>query len=206
MSAIDWFVVAAYASLAIEMLWFAVPSEASTLQLLTRPGDDADAVGRARQRSTASKIVGYLLPTAIGVVAFGIPLAAVTIPGAFERFVPIDALVHPAARGIGVALVVAGRAITVTAMRQLRGRAGRAVEAAGLFAWSRNPGLVGMYVLYAGLALIVPSAIFIAAFAPYVWNMDRRVRLEESHLARIGGEPYARYQRAVPRYVGIRRR
>ncbi len=206
MTAIDWFVVAAYASLVVEMLWFAVPSEASTLQLFTRPGDDDDAVGHARGRSIGAKILGYLLPTAIGVAAFCIPLAAATIPGAFERLLPIGALVHPVARGVGVVLVVAGRVITVTAMRQLRGRAGKDVEATGLFAWSRNPGLVGMYVLYAGLVLIVPSALFIAAFVPYVWNMDRRVRLEESHLARIGGEPYARYRREVPRYVGTRSR
>ena len=69
-------VLLAYGSLGVELTLFPIPSEASTLDLLTHGGDGtaSGALSQARDRSIAAKLLLFLLPTAIGVVLFLMPL------------------------------------------------------------------------------------------------------------------------------------
>jgi protein-S-isoprenylcysteine O-methyltransferase Ste14 len=73
----------------------------------------------------------------------------------------------------------------------------------GLFAWSRNPGLVGMYVCFAGLVLASGMPLLWCALPFYVANMHVRVRLEEAHLRLRLGQAWADYIAAVPRYLPV---
>lgn len=207
MNVVDGLVLAAYASLLLELLVFPIPSEASTWQLLASGGEQApsglaaDELARARRRTTPAKLLSYLLPTALGVALFLVPLAGMFVA-------PLrDLLTCPpqsASSWSGVVLIALGRTVTFTSVLQLRAarREPRGL-AHGLFRWSRNPGLVGMYGFYAGLCLVCLSPYMALGFPLYVANMHRRVRMEESHLEQRLGDSWRAYRGAVPRYAPL---
>ena len=199
--------LAAYAWLVIELTCFPVPCESSTYQLFFNTQEDSpqeDSLGQARRRPAWIKFAVYFLPTAIGVLLFVVPLIAVFWPRIIEFLLPVKAM-H--ARGFalaGAALVIAGRSLTFASVLQLRAQrkqAANSAQTSGLFDYSRNPGLVGMYAFYLGNCLIFPSVVLFVGFVPYVSNMHRRVLMEESWLLRNGGESFRRYMERVPRYV-----
>lgn len=200
----------AYASLVLELVVFHVPSEASTFQVFARdPADGSDpahdALAFARTRARSVKVVVYLLPTAAGVLCFLVPPVAALFPGVRGVLLPIDELARMEVRLAGIATVVVGRIVTFSSVLQMRRRqAAGALQPDGLFRWSRNPGLVGMYAFYAGASLMTPCVVLFIGFVPYLWNMHRRVLMEESHLERSLGAPYAEYLAQVPRYVRLR--
>ncbi len=203
-----WLLLAAYLSLILEMTVFAIPSEASTLQLMT--GETAvgsQRLASARRRTVAAKLLRYLLPTAIGVTLFLLPLAVACWP-AVRPWTLVVAAESRTGVVAGLALILAGRLLTFTAVlhlrRRLRGGEHR-LQRGGIFGVSRNPILVGMYLFYLGNCLWLPTPLLWAGFVLYVINMHRRVLMEEGFLEARFGADYIGYRSAVPRYVGFRR-
>ena len=207
-----WLLLIAYASLVVELTFVAVPSEASTLQLFTKEAgtDGGGRLAGARSRSFLGKVVCYFLPTALGVVMFVAPLAVACWPPLTEWALPIvdtrgDGPIGPVLIWTGLALVFAGRILTTVAALQLRRRHHRgdhALQPGGLFAVSRNPILLGMYLFYLGNCVWLPSPMLWAGFVPYAWNMHRRVLIEEDFLRTRLGHRYVDYLASAPRYVG----
>ncbi|MBL8751958.1 MAG: hypothetical protein JNK15_01550 [Planctomycetes bacterium] len=200
MNVADVAVLFAYGSLLVELVVFPIPSEASTWQLLaSRDGDAAvgAALVAARRRPTVAKAVVFAVPTILGVLAWLVPGLALLWPALREcARVPTDGTAAAA-----VAAIAIGRGLTFASVLQLRAarRAGR--PPTGLFAWTRNPGLVGMYVCFAGLVLASGLPLLWAALPFYAANMHGRVRLEEAHLQARLGDVWTRYSAAVPRYL-----
>lgn len=205
MNGIDAVVLAAYASLVVELVLFPIPSEASTWQLVgAGTGESgrsnlANALQQARSRSLVHKLVCYLLPTALGVLAWLVPLASVVVPAVGEALwcTRPPALVVP-----GLALVVLGRAITFVSVLQLRTQRRSGGAPGWLFRRSRNPGLVGMFACYVGLCCLFSSPLLWLVLPLYVGNMHGRVRMEEAHLGERLGEDWREYAARVPRYLG----
>lgn len=206
MNLADLILYAAYASLVIEMTVFPIPSEASVWQLLAEQREEhhGDALARARSHSRLRKLVTFFLPTAFGVALFVLPLLVrLGIPGTSFA----DIAISPALAASGLALVLLGRAITFTSVLQLRAQKRRGGgPPGGLFLWSRNPGLVGMYTMYLGLCCLHPHWLMWLGFPIYVANMTGRVRLEEANLLARHGASWQRYAAVTPRYLGRRAR
>lgn len=83
------------------------------------------------------------------------------------------------------AFMIAGRALTlgsVFALRRYAAEDHRALQTRSIFRWSRNPGLVGMYVMFVGFWLAMPSLTFAIGLVVYVLHMHAKVRLEEDYL------------------------
>jgi SAM-dependent methyltransferase/protein-S-isoprenylcysteine O-methyltransferase Ste14 len=205
MNVADAIVLLAYASMLVEMTVFPVPSEASTWQLLAcgRVAGEG-ALARATRAPLWRKVLWFFLPTAIGVLLFLVPLCCIVWPAARAAWVTP---VSPALVGLGLLLVVVGRVTTFVATLQLRAqrRAGGGPPQ-GLFRWSRNPGLCGMYVLYTGLCLASGVPWLWLGLPLYVGNMHQRVLIEESNLQALHGTVWHEYAARVPRYVGAARR
>jgi protein-S-isoprenylcysteine O-methyltransferase Ste14 len=147
-------------------------------------------------------VLVYILPTMLGVGLFVVPLVEVFVPALFTALRPVENLQGPALAWTGAGMIVVGRVLTMTAMGQLRrSNAATPFARTGLFRWSRNPGLVGMYVLYLGNSLVFPTVVSLLGFVPYVLNMHSRVLLEESHLLHRLGPTYREYLDRVPRYL-----
>lgn len=197
-------VLVAYGSLLVQLLLFPVPSEASVYQLLLGADDEKDdtRVAHARGLSPVKKLVTYFLPTAVGIALFLIPLAAALWPPVVDYLIPLHSLDTVWALGLGAVLVLGGQSVTVVSVLQLRRYKIRSeLQSSGLFRWSRNPGLVGMYAFYLGLCFLFPCVVLFVGLIPYVWNMHTRVLMEESHLSSRLGAPYVDYMTRVPRYV-----
>ena len=215
---IDGVVLSAYGWLLVELLFYAVPSEASVYQLMASGGPESDGdrpadqirgptdqtraqagAGRssaasshsggahsggdllagAQQRSVIAKVVLYFLPTALGVACFLVPLVAVFWRGVLTPLVPIGWLNQSWLVWAGAVAILGGRLLTFMSVLQIRKRHRRRdLQPSGLFAWSRNPGLLGMYAFYLGNCLVFPCVGLFAGFIPYVWNMHQRVLME----------------------------
>ncbi|MBL8728220.1 MAG: isoprenylcysteine carboxylmethyltransferase family protein [Planctomycetes bacterium] len=196
-------VLAAYASLVVELVLFPIPSEASTWQLLAAEtpanAPAGDALLRARSRPLAQKILRLFLPTALGVVSWLLPLGCILVPG-FAAAVWSTSV--PWLQAPGLALVVLGRAVTFASVLQLRAQRRRGAAPGWLFRRSRNPGLVGMFTCYLGLCCLFGSPLLWLGLPLYVGNMHGRVRMEEAHLSRRLGAAWTDYAARVPRYLG----
>jgi protein-S-isoprenylcysteine O-methyltransferase Ste14 len=198
---LDAFVLLGYASLIAELVLLPVPSEASTWQLF-RPRTAADGeLLRAQSRPGAAKLYSYLLPTALGVALFLLPLAAALVPG-LRAALPWSVEPGEWCLALGLWLCAVGRALTIkTAIGLRRQRHRGGLRQHGLFAWSRNPGLVGMFAFDLGNCALCPSLVLLLGLPLYAWNMHRRVRLEEAHLLAAHGPAYSDYRQRVPRYL-----
>lgn len=200
---LDAAAIAAYATLLLELTVFPIPSEASTWQLLAaRDGDTitpgAAALQRVHATARSRRVLTLLLPTALGVLAWLVPLLLVVVPSwRPAQSVPMpDAVVV-----VGIAAIGLGRAITFGSVLQLRAAKRHERLPGGLFRHSRNPGLVGMYVCYLGLMLGYGLPLLAIVLPLYLGNMHRRVRLEEAQLEFAHGASWRDYAARVPRYL-----
>jgi protein-S-isoprenylcysteine O-methyltransferase Ste14 len=200
--------VAAYVSLGLELTVLHVPSVASTRGIWTSRAELVDGYSARFRRVFAwprpLKLLALGLPLLIVYALYAYPLATLWL----GRDLLADYLFTPrlATDLLGVALVVVGRTIalaTVATLRRHDERPGDSVRlhVAGPFRWSRNPGLVGMYVFVAGLWLITPSATMLLGIVLYVLYMDFKVRMEEDFLANRFGNAYAEYRLRTGRYL-----
>lgn len=198
---LDVAAIAAYATLLLELTVFPIPSEASTWQLLAgREGTIAPTLQQVHATARSRRLLTLLLPTALGVLAWLLPLLVMLVPS----WRPTLAIAMPeAAVVIGIAAIVLGRAITFGSVLQLRAAKRRERLPAGLFRHSRNPGLVGMYVCYLGLMLGYGLPLLALVLPLYLGNMHRRVRLEEAQLEFAHDASWRDYAARVPRYLPL---
>jgi protein-S-isoprenylcysteine O-methyltransferase Ste14 len=143
---------------------------------------------------------------ALSLVAGGIaPL--LEVEGAVE---PVAALDSPLVHVAGIVLYAAGLAICVAAQLAMGASWRIGVDEAestelvtgGPFAIVRNPIYSGVIPLVAGLTLLAPNAVALAAFAALIAALEIQVRLvEEPHLLRAHDPAYREYAGRVGRFV-----
>lgn len=206
MSLTSLIVIACYMSLALELTVLHTPSVASSRRLWS-PDDTELAFYSPEFRrwfalSPIQKALRFVLPLVIVYGVFLYPLANILWgPDALG-----DHLYTPGtSTTVGaVALMIAGRALTlgsVFALRRFAAEDHRALQTRSIFRWSRNPGLVGMYVMFAGFWLVMPSPGFALGLVVYVLHMHAKVRLEEDYLGNRFGADFTRYRERTPRYL-----
>ncbi|MEV6810874.1 isoprenylcysteine carboxylmethyltransferase family protein [Micromonospora sp. NPDC051296] len=123
---------------------------------------------------------------------------------------PVGPLDHGGVRLTGLALAVAGLAATLGAQVRMgvSWRVGvdpgerTALVTTGAFALARNPIFTAMVVTSAGLALMVPNPVALAATIVLIASVQMQVRVvEEPYLDRVHGAAYAAYTARVGRFV-----
>ena len=199
----------AYLSLLAELVLLHVPSVASSYQLLSvRAGGLAGYPARWQRLSGLGlplRTVLLILPLIVIYAVFAFPLAVTLVgpdPIGDYAFVPAAAT-----QVMGVALLAAGRTLSVAAALTLRKANDRrddgiALQRSGVFRWSRNPSLLGMFVFVTGAWLLAPSLAMAAGIVFYVAYMRYKVGLEEDFLRGRFGEAYDEYCRRTPRFLG----
>jgi protein-S-isoprenylcysteine O-methyltransferase Ste14 len=196
----------AYASLAFELTALHVPSAASSLSIWSRP--PAIEAGYSAYRgvfalSGPKKAALLAVPLSIVYGVYAYPLIAAW--GVHDVLDDHAFTPAPASNVAAALLIAAGRLLTLGAVVAIRRNTVRSVEpsrlhTSGLFRYSRNPGLVGMYVFVLGLWLAAPSLTMLAGIAVYVLYMDFKVRMEEDFLEKRFGTAYVAYRRRTGRY------
>ncbi|MFK7739338.1 MAG: isoprenylcysteine carboxylmethyltransferase family protein [Planctomycetota bacterium] len=205
MNAADIVLIAAYASLVVELVAFPIPSEASVWQLVVTGGDgdgdgDAPELVAARRSPLAKRLLLFLLPTALCIALFLVPLVVVAAPSTQAILAPMR---HEAWLWPGLGLVWLGRFICFGSVLQLRTAKRNDALPAGMFRISRNPGLIGMWTMYGGLCAVIGGPWLWLGAPLYFLNMHTRVRLEEANLDARYTSSWREYVRRVPRYLPL---
>jgi protein-S-isoprenylcysteine O-methyltransferase Ste14 len=113
------------------------------------------------------------------------------------------------ARVVGGASVVAGIALGLAAIRELKAagthldpfKPTTALVTGGVFRYTRNPAYVGATSIYVGIAMYASSLPAFVALPVVLALLDHFVvSREERYLERRFGDAYASYYAAVPRW------
>lgn len=159
--------------------------------VLSKADDAAGFVGKSFKLLILLLGIHLLL----GIVKLALPVGTITLPD----------LAAP----LGWTLLIASLLWVVIAQFQM-GRSWRVgvdtsastdLVTHGLFRFSRNPIFLGMQVQLFGLFLVLPDAITFAILIAGFILISVQIRLEEQYLAGLHGDAYARYCRAVRRWL-----
>jgi protein-S-isoprenylcysteine O-methyltransferase Ste14 len=201
-------ILLAYVSLLMELTVFHVPSVASSLNLYAQPEALVESYStRYRQLfrlSKALKTVLFLVPLLLVYAVYAYPIFVIWLGPDLLG----DYLYSPvfATNVAGISLIVVGRVLaieTVLTIRRNNDQTGESfyLHTTGLLRWSRNPGLVGMYLFAIGLWLTTPSFSMLIGIVLYALYMHFKVRMEEDFLHNKFGRQYADYRAKTGRYL-----
>ena len=111
---------------------------------------------------------------------------------------------------LGGLLIAGGVALGVFAMREFRRlgtkfdvyKKATALVTGGIFQYTRNPGYVGVTLVYLGAAVMVDSLWIMLGVLPSIhWTHRKVVKREEAHLEDLFGEDYRAYKASVRRWI-----
>jgi protein-S-isoprenylcysteine O-methyltransferase Ste14 len=118
--------------------------------------------------------------------------------------------IYPGSLVIGVLLIAAGLAIYCFSAAQFFGVRGTPLPVipppklvtTGLYRFSRNPMMTGLFILFFGIGIATGSLSLVFVFTPLfiainVWELKR---VEEPELERRLGEAYKEYKKQVPMF------
>ena len=204
--ATSWVIVAAYTSLLVELTSLRVPSVASALSIWRG--------GRPLSDGYSAKYRRIFELTRIWKLVLAIPLLVVYAVYAYPAFVIWlgpdllgDYLYAPGplAEVLGLAMLLTGRVLAMVTAHTIRRNNEQCGESFylhtdGLFRWSRNPGLIGMYLFVVGIWVTMPSASLLVGILFYFLYMHFKVCMEEDFLSNKFGDQYADYLVRTRRY------
>ena len=123
---------------------------------------------------------------------------------------PVGALQHPLVQLLGAVLAIIG-IVGAFAAQMSMGASWRigvddgertGLVTTGSFRLVRNPIFTAVLVAFLGLALMVPNLVALTGWVCALFGIETQVRrVEEPHLYRLHGEPYARYAATVGRFL-----
>ncbi len=208
-------VIFAYISLIAELLLFPVPSIASCYSIMRESKNQPGTVSYKEHHfdvyraSIIRKFLLYIVPTIFCVALFLIPPVLIAFPALTDFFSPVETLNSNMIHTSGIILIIGGRFVTLYSVfcirRSFKGFLKplpvNGIVSRGVFRFSRNPGLVGMFVFYGGLFLLFPNLVMAVGFFLYFINMHNRVLMEESFLRENFGDAFLKYMGVVRRYI-----
>lgn len=137
-------------------------------------------------------------------------LGGVALGFALEAALPSASLPAALQWGVGGALVVAGVAFARAFFRALVGAGttvspfsrSTALVTTGPYRFSRNPGYLGMAIVFAGISLMSSAVWSLAALIPTLALIEFGViRREERYLERTFGAEYREYKARTRRWL-----
>jgi len=199
-------IVIVYLSLLVELTILHVPSVASTFQLFYYSDTTQDGPLMKRVKSWTVWIKSLLLfiPTAISVCLYLLPLLFVFYPDSKLWFgvKPTDLTYQV----LGWIVVFSGRFLALFSAIQIRKKNSQinnefSLKTQGMFSFSRNPILLGMYITYIGWLILFPNWVLWVGFIIYFANMHFRILLEEDFLHQKFGKQFDEYLKQTRRYI-----
>ncbi|MEE9438863.1 MAG: methyltransferase [Saprospiraceae bacterium] len=149
------------------------------------------------------KFVLFFIPVFIIYVTYVFPIYLFTDKLTFDRylFVPNDCIY-----GLSILLMIVGRYITFSSVLTIRKSNSQegdsfSLHTDSLFSLMRNPGLVGLYILFIGIWLAIPSVLFLLGIVFYISYMHFKVLMEEDFLKNRYKQPYYYYFKKTKRYI-----
>ena len=202
---VDATIVMAYISIAFELTMLHVPSIASFRSIWVAEQSTVACYSKKFQRlfhlSRPVKSLLFVPPLIAVYCVFLYPILAVVFWPPAQPLFSVTALIQI----ISVVLIVSGRLLSLAAVSTML-RKGDTTQDSGLlrsgpFRYFRNPGLTGMYVMFAGFWLALPTWSFLLGIVVYITYMHFKVRMEEDYLSHRFGSEFHEYVQSTRRYI-----
>lgn len=195
-----------YVTLVIELVFFHVPSVANTSNFFVKnknyPKVESALIQTIYRWSFTKKVIVLFIPTILVNSYFLFPFFYFyPMADSFQIFKPAFEL-----QLLGVLFVLLGRAITFGSMLYIRKENKQKndsfkLHTNGIFKYSRNPGLDGMFLFFIGFGLIFPTYISWIGLVGYFVYMLFRVRIEEEFLKELFKQEYTDYCLNTKRFL-----
>jgi len=194
----SWLILLTYLIQVVVIIRFPVPSEVSTLQLLTQ--DHGGIPGHRR-----GLLVGLGV---LGILTFHLPLIFVLVPAVTPNQLLIFIYPHSAIQlaVVGMCLIT-GTVLSILGVIALRGHRHQnsgvvpeQFQMEGIYRVCRHPVNLGLMLIMLGFFLAYPFWIMVPGVAAFFYNLHTRARLEERFLTSLYGDSYRVYQQRVPMY------
>ncbi len=196
-------VVVFYISLIIELFFYKVPSVVLTKKIMNAKHADTSYFSEAFQAyfkwSLAKKSIVFVLPLVFIYILHLYPLYLV-----YHWVINRVAIDNINLIVVGISLVFLGRLIShlyLFEINKLKKMAFQGFVNEGIFKWSRNPGLIGLYLSFLGFILIKPSLFIILCYVIYFIHMHFKILMEEDYLRHKHEEVYVEYIKKTKRYL-----
>lgn len=200
MNYIEYTIIAAYVVQGIEIVFFPLPSGATTYALIKKR---SSLQFQLRENVI---LIPFVLLTVISVCAFMMPLALTIFPATQAVFHSISGLNIPSLEWTAFVAVMGGSLLTVVAVRTIyksriqTADKNYALVNFGVYGWIRNPITLGLFIILAGFCVLFPLWEMWCGSAIYAFNAHIRIRMEEKELQQNYGRAYQEYKRQVNRY------
>lgn len=175
---LPYFIVLAYLTLVVELIFFPVKSQGSTYRLL-----------RERKGKPLERILAVLS----NIFVFGI----IIYPSANLYFNWHLLSTSYWMISFGIILVGIGRWLSFGAMIQLK-RNAEILHKDKYFKMTRNPNIDGTITFLIGLWLLMPSIIYFFASILVFIYLKNRAKIEEKYLIETFGKKYIDYKNKTP--------
>ncbi|WP_316635711.1 methyltransferase [uncultured Flavobacterium sp.] len=197
-----------YLSLLIELIFFHVPSVANTQNFFKKNNnyaiDESEYIAKIYKWPMWKKIMILAVPFFFINVYFLLPFLYF-FPNLHESkwlvFETNTWLIF-----IGTLCVITGRLITFGSMLYMR-KENKQIQNSfklhvkGIFNYSRNPGLDGMFLFFTGFGILFPSFLIWGGLILYFFYMRFRVKIEEEFLKKLFKEEYLDYIIKTKRFL-----
>jgi len=197
-------IVLFYISLFVELFFYNIPSVVATKKILNPKLADSDYFSEHTK-----KLLNWPLPKKI--LMFVLPMAFIYVLHGFPLFFLYDIILNDAILTnvhliiyAGILLVIIGRVIShfyLINIKKIKAKSFEGFIISGLFKFSRNPGLLGLYISFLGFLIIRPSISFLICFLIYITHMHFKIKMEEGYLINKHGEDYKLYLQKTRRYL-----
>jgi len=201
-----------YLSLVIELVFFKVPSVASSYNLWSEKVDYNKEMESANIVASdwpiLKKIVFLALPILVICITFILPIlyASGILSISNKYFWMENSAMFNMSWLIPLLIMILGRVLTFYSVLRIRKdnkQIGDSfdLKKTSIFNKSRNPIQVGMYLFTFGLILLFPTLLFIIGIIFYIAYMDYKIKIEERFLLEKFGDAYAKYSSETKRYI-----
>jgi protein-S-isoprenylcysteine O-methyltransferase Ste14 len=201
-----------YLSLVIELVFFKVPSVASSYNLWSEKEDYNKEMESAKIVASdwpiLKKVVFLALPILVICITFILPIlyASGILSISNKYFWMENSAMFNMTWLIPLLIMILGRVLTFYSVLRIRKdnkQIGDSfdLKKTAIFNKSRNPIQVGMYLFTFGLILLFPTLLFIIGIVFYMAYMDYKIKIEERFLLEKFGDAYAKYSSETKRYI-----
>lgn|GEM_PF-2468188 len=200
-----------YLSLVLELTVWHVPSVASSRGIFASEEEIVGVYSLEFQKFFAmprwKKILFFIVPLAFIYLAYVYPIQLIFgfNFGMKPLFEPDSITTYAACL-----MILFGRMISLASVwkiRQNNEQKGDSFElhTDGFFGRFRNPGLLGLYISFAGFWLVMPQPFFALCLLIYVRYMHEKVLMEEDFLRNKFGIAYDKYHATTNRYLPLKK-
>lgn len=183
---VSYIIITIYASFVLDLLIWPIPSEVSTISVLTSANSIFSLKSAKALAGWSLSLIFYLCPLYLSLSA---------IVYSQSELASIWLVV------LGLLISISGRVISILGTLALRKNHNNTLVESSIFKRSRNPITTGMHLTIFGLLMCYNFWFLWFGFPVYFWIFHLKLKMEERLLNEKFGFVYEKYMEKTPRYL-----